>query len=150
MNTHAAEANRFGARVENHFGMAWLALCASLALHVADEAFTNFPSVYNPAVRIIRSYLPFIPLPTFSFSVWLSGLIVGVIVLFSLSPFAFRDSRLMVPLSYFFGILMLGNGLMHIGSSSYMGRLMPGIYSSPFLLVCSLYLLTAVHRRKMR
>ena len=144
--------NTIGERVQKHFGVGWVALCAALAVHVADEAFTNFLSVYNPAVRTIRTYFPFIPLPTFSFSIWLSGLIGGVIVLFSLSPFAFRAARLMVPLSYFLGGLMLANGLMHIGSSIYMGRLMPGVYSAPLLLVCSLYLLTSVHRyrRKMR
>jgi hypothetical protein len=145
MSTYAVQANRIGARVRKHFGVAWVALCAALAVHVADEASTNFLSVYNPAVQPIRSHLPFIPLPTFSFPVWLGGLIVAVIVLFSLSPFAFHASRLMVSLSYFFGSVMLGNGLMHIGSSIYMGRLMPGVYSSPLLLVCSLYLLTSVH-----
>jgi hypothetical protein len=152
MSTYAVQANRIGVRIRNHFGVAWMALCAALAVHVADEAFTNFLSVYNPAVQTIRSHLPFIPLPTFSFSVWLGGLIAAVIVLFSLSPFAFRVAPLMVPLSYFFGIVMLGNGLLHIGSSFYMGRLMPGVYSSPLLLACALYLLTSVHnyRRKER
>jgi len=152
MSTYAVQANRIGARVQEHFGVAWVALCAALAIHVADEAFTNFLSVYNPAVRTIRSHLPFIPLPTFSFPVWLVGLIAAVIVLFSLSPFAFRAARLMVPLSYVFGFLMMGNGLLHISSSIYMGRLMPGVYSAPLLLVCSLYLLTSVHnyRRKIR
>jgi hypothetical protein len=152
MSTYAIQRNRIGARVRKHFGVAWVALCAALAVHVADEAFTNFLSVYNPAVRAIRSHLPFIPLPTFSFPVWLMGLIAAVILLFSLSPFAFREARLMAPLSYFFGSVMLGNGLLHIGGSIYMGQAMPGVYSSPLLLVCSLYLLTSVRscRRKKR
>lgn len=152
MSSYAVHANSTCAPAEKSFGVAWVALCAALAVHVADEALTNFLSVYNPAVQIIRSHVPFLPLPTFSFPVWLGGLIAGLIVLFSLSPFAFGAARLMVPLSYFFGILMLGNGLMHIGSSFYLGRLMPGVYSSPLLLVCSLYLLTSVHnfRRKKR
>jgi hypothetical protein len=146
------QANTLGARAQEHFGAAWVALCAALAVHVADEAFTNFLSVYNPAVRTIRSQLPFIPLPTFTFPVWLRGLIAAVIVLFTLSPFAFGGARLMVPLSYVFGAVMLGNGMLHIAGSIYMGRLMPGVYSSPLLLVCSLYLLTSVHnyRRKKR
>lgn len=151
MSTYPLQEARIGARVREHFGVAWMALCAALAVHVADEALTNFLSVYNPAVQTIRAYVPFIPLPTFSFSMWLAGLIVGVIVLFSLSPLAFRAARLMVPLSYLFGGLMLANGLMHIVASIYMRRLMPGVYSSPLLLVCSLYLLTSVHnyRRKI-
>jgi hypothetical protein len=152
MSTYPVHANKVGARVRNHFGVAWMALCAALAVHVADEAFTNFLSVYNPAVRTIRSHLPFLPLPEFSFPVWLTGLIAAVILLFSLSPFAFREARLMAPLAYMFGAVMLGNGLLHIGSSIYLGRVMPGVYSAPFLVVCSLYLLTSVriYRREKR
>jgi hypothetical protein len=56
-----------------HFGIAWLALCIAFAIHVADEALTDFLSVYNPAVRAIRARFPFLPLPTFTFRVWLTG-----------------------------------------------------------------------------
>jgi hypothetical protein len=50
-----------------------VALCAALALHVADEALSGFLSVYNPAVRAIRERVPFLPLPTFliAAAVWL-------------------------------------------------------------------------------
>jgi hypothetical protein len=84
--------------------------------------------------------------------VWLAGLIAAVIVLLSLSPFAFRAARPMTPLGYFFGSVMFGNGLLHIVGSIYMGGAMPGVYSSPLLLVCSAYLLTSVrnHRRRKR
>jgi len=127
-----------------------MALCAALAVHVADEALTNFLSVYNPAVQTIRSYLPFIPLPTFSFSGWLGGLIGAVVVLFSLSPFAFRAARAMVLLSCVFGFLMMANGLLHIGGSVFMRRAMPGVYSSPLLLMCSSYLLLSVKNYRRR
>ena len=33
---------------ELHFGRAWLGLAGALALHVTDEALTDFLSVYNP------------------------------------------------------------------------------------------------------
>ena len=152
MNAYAVQSLGFKRRVAVHFGVAWLALCVALAIHVIDEASTDFLSVYNPAVRTIRAQLPFIPLPTFSFSVWLSGLIAAVVVLSLLSPFAFRGARAMASLSYVFGFLMLGNGLLHIGASVYMGRAMPGVYSSPLLLVCSSYLLLRVsdYRRRQR
>lgn len=150
MSTYAVQSNRIGVRVRNHFGMAWMTLCVALAVHVADEAFTNFLSVYNPAVQTIRSHWPLIPLPTFSFPVWLTGLIAAVILLLSLSPFAFRKARFMAPLSCVFGIVMLGNGLLHIGGSIYMGRLMPGVYSAPSLLASSAYLLTTVHNHQRR
>lgn len=58
------------------FGWAWLAL--ALALHVTDEALTGFLRVYNPAVRTIRSYVPLLPLPAFTFRIWLGGLILGI------------------------------------------------------------------------
>src|SRR5439155_13684259 len=44
------------------FGVAWVVLCVALSVHVADEALTDFLSVYNPAVRAIRSRFPFLPL----------------------------------------------------------------------------------------
>lgn len=56
------------------FGLAWLALAAALALHVADEAHADFLSVYNPTVLAIRERIPWIPLPTFTFGAWITGL----------------------------------------------------------------------------
>lgn len=129
-------------------GIAWVALCIALAVHVMDEAVTDFLSVYNPAVLAIRRQLPFLPLPTFSFDVWLTALIVAVVMLLSLSPFALRGANLMVPLSYLFGLLMFVNGLGHLAGSLYMQRPMPGVYSSPLLLGCSVYLLSTVRNRQ--
>src|SRR2546428_193058 len=93
-----------------HFGLAWAALCAGFASHVADEALTDFLSVYNPAVRAIRARFPFLPLPTFTFRVWLTGLVLAVGVLASLTPFAIRGAPWMRPIAYAFGIVMAGNG----------------------------------------
>lgn len=129
-------------------GVAWVALCLALAVHVTDEALTDFLSVYNPTVLAIREKLPFLPLPTFTFERWLTGLILAVILLLLLSPFAFRGAWWMTPLSYFFGAIMLGNGLLHIGGSFYLGRVMPGVYSAPLLLAASVYLLICTYRRK--
>ncbi len=131
-------------------GVAWVALCVALAVHAADEALTDFLSVYNPAVQSIRRQLPFLPLPTFTFDVWLTGLILAVILLLGLSVFAFKGARFMVPLSRIFGLFMLANGLLHIVGSIYMGRAMPGVYSSPLLLICATYLLITVRRSGRR
>ena len=128
------------------FGLAWVGLCLALAVHVTDEALTDFLSVYNPTVIAIRRHVPLVPFPTFTFRVWLIGLVLGVILLLSLSPFAYNGARLMVPLAYAFGALMALNGLQHLMASIYMRRVMPGSYSSPLLLVCSAYLLNAVRR----
>lgn len=129
-------------------GWAWIILCLALALHVIDEALTDFLSVYNPTVLAIRQRLPLLPLPTFSFRAWLSGLVAAIVLLVALSVFAFRAAKPMTVLAYVFGIFMLANGLLHIASSIYMGRLMPGVYSSPLLVVCSIYLLQSVRQRK--
>src|SRR5262245_8954801 len=136
------------ARESNHIGIAWVSLCLAFAAHVTDEALTDFLSVYNPAVRAIRQKLPFLPLPTFTFGIWLTGLIIAVIVLFLLSPNAFRKGRVVRLLSYPYGIIMLGNGMLHIAGSFYMGEMMPGVYTAPLLLASSKYLLWSVHRNK--
>ena len=128
-------------------GWAWVALCLALAVHVTDEALTDFLSVYNPTVRAIRNRLPFLPLPTFTFEVWLTGLIAAVVLLLSLSRFAFRGARWMTPVSYVFGALMFLNGSLHIAGSFYLGRLMPGVYSAPLLLAGSIYLLASACAR---
>ena len=122
------------------FGFAWVAMAFVIALHVTDEAMTDFLSVYNPAVRAIRARVPYLPLPTFTFGVWLAGLILGILLLLALSPLAFRGRRWVIWASFPLAILMLGNGLGHIGGSIYLGRLMPGVYSAPFLLIASAYL----------
>ncbi len=82
------------------WGRAWLALSAALALHVADEAVHDFLAVYNPAVQAIRERAPFLPLPTFSFGIWIGGLAAAVLLLLLLSSFAFRDSRCLRPIAY--------------------------------------------------
>lgn len=122
------------------FGYAWVAMAVTIALHVTDEATTDFLSVYNPSVRAIRARLPFLPLPTFTFGVWLTGLVLGILLLLALSPLAFRRTRWIVWVSLPLAVLMFGNGLGHIAGSFYLGRLMPGVYSAPLLLVASAYL----------
>ena len=119
----------------------------ALAVHVADEALTDFLSVYNPTVEAIRARYPWVPLPTFTFEVWLAGLILAVVLLLVLSRFVFQGAGWTVPFSYFFGVLMMGNGLAHIAGSFYFGRLMPGVHSSPLLIATSACLLLRTARR---
>ncbi len=119
------------------FGRAWVAMAIVIALHVTDEAATGFLDFYNPAVR---AQLPFLPLPTFTFSVWLAGLALGVAILLVLSPRAFRGSRWIARVALPLSVLMFANGLGHIGASFYLGRLAPGVYSAPLLLVASVWL----------
>lgn len=132
------------AQTQRNFGFAWLAFAVAVAVHVADEATHDFLSTYNPTVRAIREQLPFLPLPTFSFPVWLGGLIAGIVLLLCLSPLAFRgNSRLRfiaLPLAVIVGVF---NACLHFGGSIYFHRWMPGVYSAPLLLAAGIWLLIA-------
>jgi hypothetical protein len=128
------------------FGWAWVALAAAIALHVADEALTGFLDVYNPAVRAIRARLPWLPLPTFTFPVWIAGLAAGVALLLALGPAAHHGARWVVVAALPLSAVMIGNGLGHIGASAYKRRLMPGVASSPILIAASAYALVSALR----
>lgn len=136
------------------FGTAWIAFAAALALHVTDEATHDFLSTYNPSVLWIRARVPFLPLPTFTFRVWLTLLITGIALLLCVSPLAFRGNRWLRRAAWPIGILVgVVNALGHISSSIYFHRWMPGVYSSPFLLAAAIYLLFAarsLHRTHTR
>jgi hypothetical protein len=127
-------------KIFRRFGWAWIFLAAALALHVTDEAMTDFLSVYNPTVRAIRERLPFLPIPTFTFGVWLTGLCIGITLLFLLSPLVFGGNRILIWVAFPLSVIMLINGLLHISGSIYFGRFMPGVYSSPLLLLASAWL----------
>jgi len=126
------------------FGYAWLAFSGAVALHVTDEATHDFLSVYNPAALAIRERLPFLPIPTFTFDIWLAGLIAGIVLLLCLSPLAFRGNArlrlITLPLAVIVGVL---NAFGHLGGSLYFQRWMPGVYSAPVLLIAAIWLLFA-------
>ena len=137
------------------FGAPWLALCAALAAHLADEAHTGFLGVYNPTALEIRrrlgwSWWP----PVFAFNDWLFGLLAAVLVLLVLAPLAFRNARWLRPLAYGFAMLMIANGLGHtlgtIRGASFAAirfpRPMPGFYSSPLLVAASVWLMLRLRR----
>ena len=125
-----------------------MGLCAALAVHVVDEAVTDFLGVYNPAVQGMRERYPWISLPTFSFETWIALLCFAILALVAASYFVWRGRWAMRPISHVFAIVMLLNGLLHIAWSVYMWELMPGVYSSPLLLVASVALIvyTRAHR----
>jgi len=128
---------------------AWISLCLALALHVVDEAGTGFLLVYNPTVMALRQRGPWLPFPVFTFGVWLAGLVLATVLLLCGSVFVLHGARWMRPIGYAFAGIMLANGLGHIVgtilgrtvASIRFPRPMPGFYSSPFLLLASLYLL---------
>src|SRR4029077_7146815 len=126
------------------FGIAWVAFALALAVLCAGEATHNFLAGSNPSVLAIRARLPFLPIPTFTFGVWISLLIAGIVLLLCLSPLAFRDSGWLRIAAWPFGLIIgIANASLHISSSIYYQRWMPGVYSSPVLLIAAVFLLAA-------
>lgn len=121
-----------------------MTLSLALAAHIADEALTDFLAVYNPIVRSARERFGWWPMPTFTFDVWLAGLIAVVALLLLLTPSAYRGSRLVRAAAYPFGAIMLLNGLGHLAGSIYFGRWMPGATTAPALIAASLWLLSTI------
>lgn len=130
------------------WGIAWIALAIAIALHVIDEAVTDFLPLYNSIVLSLRDAYSWILLPTFTFSGWVAGLIFGVVLLLALSPMVFAGNRFFRPVSYFLGVLMVFNALGHIVASIYLGTLAPGALSSPVLLLAAVALLIATARAR--
>jgi hypothetical protein len=139
-------------------GVAWIAFCLAIALHVTDEALTGFLSVYNPTVLALRPRDWWFP-PTFETRVWLTGLILGIVIGLALSPLFFRGARWVRPIGYFLAVVVgILNALGHI-TGTILGRTvapvrfprpMPGFYSSPFLLAASVYLLVQLAARRKK
>ena len=127
-----------------------MALVAALALHVLDEAVTNFLDFYNPLVLRIRSQLPWCPMPTFTFGVWLTGLIALVLVLALLTPAIQRGSFGTRFASWVLAVIMFMNGVGHLAGSLYFRRWLPGATSAPLLLITSIALAHAVWSRRDR
>ena len=136
------------------FGSAWFALCVAFALHIVDEATTGFLAVYNPTVISLRQRWDWFPMRAFGFREWLIALIVVCAVLFCLTPVAARGMRGLRSLAWAFAVIMLLNGLGHtlftiLGhtvAAVTFPRPAPGFYSSPCLLLGSLWLMVRLRR----
>ncbi len=125
------------------FGKGWLFLSIALLLHIIDEAVNGFLPVYNRNVLRIRASTG-IPIPTFTFNIWLAGLISVEVLLLFLSRYAFQGRRMIVLLAFPFAVIMFLNGLVHLAGSFYMKEWMPGIITAPLLVFGSvnLFLIT--------
>jgi hypothetical protein len=119
---------------------AWVGLVAALALHVADEAATDFLGFYNPLVRSIRSSQPWFPMPTFTFDVWLTGLVALIVALAAMTPWIGREGVGARFAAAMLCAIMLLNGIGHLAGSAYFGRWLPGTTSAPVLIVASAWL----------
>jgi uncharacterized protein with HXXEE motif len=119
---------------------AWCVLVGALAVHVADEALTDFLGFYNPLVLSIRSRVPWFPMPTFTFRMWLAGLVALVLVLAAIAGAVRRGAPGTSMASWALAAIMFLNGLGHLVGSLYFVRWLPGTTSAPFLLIGSVWL----------
>lgn len=125
------------------FGVAWIAFAVAVAVHVADEAVHDFLAEYNPRARAIRRRLH-VPIPTFTFPVWLGGLGVGIGLLLVLSPAALGGSQELRLVAWPLAIVVgIGNALLHLAGSMRYRRALPGVYSAPLLLGAGVFLICA-------
>jgi hypothetical protein len=126
----------------------WFVLVSALAVHIVDEAVTDFLGFYNPLVQGIRSRIPWFPMPTFTFGVWLAGLIALVLLLALLGPVVRRGAAGTRLASWVLSGIMFLNGLGHLTGSLYFHRWLPGATSAPLLLVASVLLARSTWQRK--
>ena len=114
-------------------------MLSAVAVHVLDEATTGFLPLYRNVAQNLRAMLGLSFPPVFTFQTWLVGLIIAIIIGFALTPLVIRGGRFIRILTTVVGMLMVVNALGHMLGSAYLGRLMPGFWSSPFLLVTAVY-----------
>lgn len=124
---------------ENKNAIAWALMVFAAGLHVFDEALTNFPGFYNSLVLELQKGLGFFPAPVISHRVWLGGLISVVIIGFVLTPLVNRGRGFFRILTTVLGANMIAKALVNILGSLFFGRLLPGFWSSPFLLVAAVF-----------
>jgi hypothetical protein len=113
-------------------------MIVSVAIHVFDEAMTGFLPFYNSSVTALRERFAFFPAPTFSFELWLGGLIAGILLCFGLTVLVARGGRVIRWVATILGVIMIVNGTGHLAGSLYFGRIIPGAYSSPILLLSAI------------
>lgn len=115
--------------------IAWLVLCAVLAVHIGEEASRDFLRLWNPEVTALG-----MTALRFSFPVWITLMVLAVVGLLILSYWVRRGTWWTIYAAYIFIFLMLSNGLAHLAFSVYEGAWMAGAYTSPLLIVGSIYL----------
>jgi soluble lytic murein transglycosylase-like protein len=128
------------------WALAWAALCAAFALHVLDEAAHDFLSWYNPNALAVRGRLPWLPVPVFTFPVWITGLTIAVLALAALTPVVRRGRRWLVPVAYVYAVVHIANGIGHLAVSMAGRWLAPGVYSAPIILAAAFWLLYETDR----
>ena len=123
----------------DRLSVSYLLFVMSLMLHVTDETINHFLDFYNPLVQKLKERLTFFPFPTFSFSIWITGLGLLIVILLILTPVVYSRKKFILLIMRVFAILMIFNGLGHLAFSIYYGKIIAGMLSSPFLIFFSAF-----------
>lgn len=116
---------------------AWLLLCGAAALHVVDEAVNDFLAFYNPLIESIS----WLPMPVFSFEVWISGLIVAILIGVAATSSVTNRVKAMRWIGIVVAALMALNGCAHLTLSVLRNETLPGTLSSPILIAAAIWVL---------
>jgi Protein of unknown function with HXXEE motif len=127
---------------ERHRFIAWLLLCAALTVHIAEEASRHFLDLWNPEVTALG-----LGALRFTFPVWITLLALAIVGLLILSYWVRRGTWWTPVAAYTFILLMLSNGVAHLAFSIYERAWMAGAYTSPLLILGSIYLWIATAQR---
>ncbi|HXV73365.1 MAG TPA: HXXEE domain-containing protein [Sphingomonadales bacterium] len=120
---------------------AWLVLVAVLAVHVFDEAVTDFLPFYNGIVSSLKEKWGFFPMFAFpSVEAWLGALIVALTIGFALTGLVARGGLGIRVFVTFTAVMMVGNGLGHLLGSLYFGHPIPGFWSAWLVLPAALWM----------
>lgn len=119
----------------------WLGVALALGMHVVDEAMHSFLDWYNPIADSLQVQLGIPFPPTFTFPIWLGGLTLLVLTCVAVTPFFQPRRRWLVPIAVAWGVIHTGNGLLHIIASINAGRMVPGTWTAPLLLLTAPYLI---------
>jgi hypothetical protein len=122
--------------------IAWLALCAAFAIHIAEEASRHFLDLWNPEVTALG-----LGALRFTFPVWITLMALALLGLLILSYWVRRGTFWTPLAASIFIILMLSNGVAHLAFSLHERAWMAGAYTSPLLILASLYLWAATASR---
>lgn len=129
---------------------AWVTLVGALAVHVADEALTDFLAFYNANAVRIRADLPWLALPTLSFPAWVTAMAFLLVLLSLLTPSVRGGQAWSRVAAYALGAVAIANGVVHLAGSAVLGQWLPGANSGPLLIAAGLWLVVATRRRPFR
>jgi hypothetical protein len=131
-----------------NLGPAWFLFSIAFALHIWEEAVYDFIGYYNAAVLTLYGHFSWFPRIDVGFRPWLTTLVLINVLLFTLTPLAFRGVPWLRPVGYALTVLGLATGVGHL-LLTIRGRVVPsvifegvspGFYSALLILLSSIYL----------